>query len=53
MEYRSLGGGGVQLSRFGLGCLNFGRDTEPEDMWAIIDRALDAGGPATAAGRTP
>jgi aryl-alcohol dehydrogenase-like predicted oxidoreductase len=43
MEYRSLGRTGVQVSELCLGCMNFGGRTEPEDSYAIIDRALDAG----------
>ncbi len=43
MEYRSLGRTGVQVSVLCLGCMMFGGRTEPEDSYAIIDRALDAG----------
>ena len=43
MEYRSLGRTGVQVSELCLGCMNFGGRTEPEDSYAIIDRAIDAG----------
>ena len=43
MEYRSLGRTGVQVSTLCLGCMMFGGRTEPEDSYAIIDRALDAG----------
>ncbi|MGC9398418.1 MAG: aldo/keto reductase [Anaerolineae bacterium] len=43
MEYRSLGRTGVQVSELCLGCMNFGARTEPEDAYAIIDRAIDAG----------
>src|SRR4051794_6536220 len=43
MEYRSLGRTGVKVSALCLGCMMFGRRTEPEDSYAIIDRALDAG----------
>ena len=43
MEYRSLGRTGVQVSPLCLGCMNFGGKTSPEDSYAIIDRALDAG----------
>ena len=43
MEYRSLGRTGVQVSELCLGCMNFGDRTEPEDSYAIIDRAIDAG----------
>ena len=43
MEYRNLGRTGVQVSALCLGCMMFGRRTEPDDSYAIIDRALDAG----------
>jgi aryl-alcohol dehydrogenase-like predicted oxidoreductase len=43
MEYRSLGRTGVQVSVLNLGCMNFGAGTAPEDSYAIIDRAIDAG----------
>ena len=43
MEYRLLGRTGVRVSPLTLGCMMFGRRTEPEDAYAIVDRALDAG----------
>ena len=43
MEIRPLGRTGVQVSSLCLGCMMFGRRTEPEESYAIIDRALDAG----------
>jgi len=43
MDYRSLGRTGVQVSELCLGCMMFGGRTEPEESYAIIDRALDAG----------
>jgi aryl-alcohol dehydrogenase-like predicted oxidoreductase len=43
MEYRQLGRTGVQVSALCLGCMMFGRRTSPDDSYAIIDRALDAG----------
>ncbi len=43
MEYRSFGRTGVQVSVLCLGCMMFGGKTEPEDSYAIIDRAIDAG----------
>jgi aryl-alcohol dehydrogenase-like predicted oxidoreductase len=43
MEYRPLGRTGTQVSVLCLGCMMFGGRTEPEDSYAIIDRALDAG----------
>ncbi len=43
MEYRSLGRTGIQVSKFCLGCMTFGAATSPDDSYAIIDRALEAG----------
>ena len=43
MEYRDFGRTGMKVSPLCLGCMNFGRRTTPEDGYAIIDRALDAG----------
>ncbi|MBN2499119.1 MAG: aldo/keto reductase [Anaerolineales bacterium] len=43
MEYRSLGRTGVQVSELCLGCMMFGGRTEPEDSYAIIDKAIEAG----------
>jgi aryl-alcohol dehydrogenase-like predicted oxidoreductase len=43
MEYRSLGRTGVKVSPLCLGCMMFGGKTSPEDSYAIIDRALEAG----------
>jgi aryl-alcohol dehydrogenase-like predicted oxidoreductase len=43
MEYRSLGRTGTKVSVLCLGCMMFGGRTEPENSYAIIDRALEAG----------
>jgi len=43
LEYRSLGRTGVQVSPLCLGCMMFGGKTGPEESYAIIDRAIDAG----------
>lgn len=43
MIYRSLGRTGIQVSPLCLGCMNFGDRTEPDDAYAIVNRALDAG----------
>src|SRR5512141_1104750 len=43
MDYRSLGRTGVRVSPLCLGCMNFGGKTTPDDSYAVIDRALDAG----------
>lgn len=43
MEMRNLGRTGVKVSVLCLGCMMFGRSTTPDDSYAIIDHALDAG----------
>ena len=43
MEYRNFGRTGVKVSPLCLGCMNFGRAATPEESYAIVDRALDAG----------
>lgn len=43
MEYRSLGRTGIKVTPLCLGCMNFGGKTSPQDSYAIIDRAIDAG----------
>jgi len=43
MEYRTLGGAGVKVSRFCLGCMNFGAKTDEAESKKIIKAALDAG----------
>jgi aryl-alcohol dehydrogenase-like predicted oxidoreductase len=43
MEYRSFGRTGMKVSPLCLGCMMFGGKTTPDDSYAIIDRALDAG----------
>ncbi len=43
MEFRSLGRTGVKVSTLCLGCMNFGGKTTPEDSYAIIDKAIEAG----------
>lgn len=43
MDIRSLGRTGMKVSVLCLGCMNFGGKTTPDDSYAIIDRALDAG----------
>src|SRR5215210_4245796 len=43
MEHRQLGRTGVQVSALCLGCMMFGGRTGPDESYAIIDRALDAG----------
>ncbi|MFB6131012.1 MAG: aldo/keto reductase [Salinigranum sp.] len=47
MEYTTLGGTGVTVSRICLGCMSFGTDREwmldPAESEEIIDRAIDLG----------
>lgn len=43
MEYRYLGRTGVRVSPLCLGCMMFGRKTQADDAYAMIDRAIDAG----------
>ncbi|MBU6359229.1 MAG: aldo/keto reductase [Chloroflexota bacterium] len=43
MEYRPYGRTGVKVSKICLGCMNFGGKTNPNDSYAIIDRAIDDG----------
>lgn len=43
MEYRNFGRTGMKVSPLCLGCMNFGQRTTPDDSYAIIERALDAG----------
>jgi len=43
MDYRMLGRTGVKVSPLCLGCMMFGGKTNPEDSYAIIDRAIAAG----------
>ena len=43
MEYRNFGRTGMKVSPLCLGCWNFGERTTPQDSYAIVDRALDAG----------
>ena len=43
MQTTHLGRAGLSVSRICLGTMNFGPYTTPEDSFAIMDRALDAG----------
>ncbi|GIW39644.1 MAG: oxidoreductase [Candidatus Binatia bacterium] len=43
MKYTSLGRSGVKVSRLCLGTMNFGRETDEKESFAILDEALDAG----------
>ena len=44
MLYRPLGRTGVKVSALCLGTVKFGKPTPDEECYAIIDRAIDAGG---------
>ena len=43
LDKRPLGRTGIRVSPLTLGCMMFGGKTTPEDSYAIIDRAIDAG----------
>jgi aryl-alcohol dehydrogenase-like predicted oxidoreductase len=43
MEYRNLGGSGLQVSAVGLGCNNFGRRCDAAQTKAVIDAAVEQG----------
>ena len=43
MDYRPLGRTGVKVSSLCLGCMMFGGKTQPDDSYAIIDKAIDEG----------
>lgn len=43
MEYRALGGSGLQISLVGLGCMNFGMMNDESQSRAIVAKALDLG----------
>ncbi len=43
MEYTQLGRTGLKVSRLCLGTMNFGSETNQEDSFAIMDKALDQG----------
>src|SRR3990172_9247667 len=43
MDLRPLGRTGVKVSSFCVGCMMFGGKTNPDDSYAIIDKAIDQG----------
>ncbi len=43
MEYRNIGGSGLQVSVVGLGCNNFGRRLDADATRAVVSRCLDLG----------
>jgi aryl-alcohol dehydrogenase-like predicted oxidoreductase len=43
MRFHELGRSGIQVSRVGLGCNNFGGRLDLEQTRAVVDAALDAG----------
>jgi aryl-alcohol dehydrogenase-like predicted oxidoreductase len=44
MEYKQLGKTGLRVSELCLGAMTFGRETEEEVSYHILDRFVDAGG---------
>ncbi|MCW3159618.1 aldo/keto reductase [Micropruina sonneratiae] len=44
MERRAVGDSGLQVSRLGLGTLTWGRDVQPRDARALLNRFVEAGG---------
>ena len=44
MEYRSLGKTGLRVSELCLGAMTFGRETEEEISYRILDNFVEAGG---------
>ncbi len=43
MEMRRLGRSGINVSRLGLGCVNFGREIDEAGSFQIMDAALERG----------
>ncbi|MGB2695300.1 MAG: aldo/keto reductase [Dehalococcoidia bacterium] len=43
MEYTNLGSSGLQVSRVGLGCNNFGRRCDQSQTNAVVEKALELG----------
>jgi aryl-alcohol dehydrogenase-like predicted oxidoreductase len=43
MEYRNLGGSGLQVSSVGLGCNNFGRRLDAQATKTVVGKCLDLG----------
>ncbi|MGC9398420.1 MAG: aldo/keto reductase [Anaerolineae bacterium] len=44
MDYRYLGRTGLKVSELCLGAMTFGRETEEEESYALLDRFAEAGG---------
>lgn len=44
MKYKYLGNTGIRLSELCLGCMTFGRETDKEESFRIMDRFHEAGG---------
>ena len=44
MEYHNLGNSGLEVSRVGLGAMNFGTTMDEKTSRAMVDRFYDAGG---------
>jgi len=43
MEYRPLGHSALKVSKFGLGCVTFGREIDEETSFRVMDRAVERG----------
>ena len=43
MEYRRLGRSGLQISAVVLGTMNFGRPTQKNEAFQMVDVSIDAG----------
>ncbi|MEC8755920.1 MAG: aldo/keto reductase, partial [Pseudomonadota bacterium] len=43
MQYRQLGRSGLKVSALCLGTMNFGSRTSPEESFAILSSAAEAG----------
>ena len=43
MEYRRLGNSGLQVSKVGIGCNNFGMRCDAAQAKQVVEAALDAG----------
>ena len=44
MKYKQLGKTGMRVSELCLGAMTFGRETEEDVSYQILDRFVDAGG---------
>jgi aryl-alcohol dehydrogenase-like predicted oxidoreductase len=44
MEYRKLGNTGIAVSNLALGTMHLSRETSEEEMFALLDALVEAGG---------